>query len=86
MTENAGLYSKYKVTTFDGKPLDSGTFVLRPFNADGSVHDEGAVRALRAYADYCVLADCDDIAIALTEWLARPEKNPATRELNRPLG
>lgn len=83
--ENTGLYSKYQVRAQDGEALDSGTFVLRPFNADGTVHDEGAVRALRAYADFCVVADFDEIADAINQWLAKPSGHVATRTLNVPL-
>ncbi len=44
--KRAGLYSKFNVTKRNDDPLEVGSFVLVPFNKDGSVRDYCAVHAL----------------------------------------
>lgn len=82
--ENAKLYSKYQVRNAGGEPLDSGTFVLRPYNRDGTVRDRAAVAALRAYALACAEDDFDIPHNAIQAWLHRPIDHPATQTLNVP--
>ena len=75
-----GLYSKYKVRDSKGQPLDSGCFVMRPFDADGSIRDPHALEALDAYAESAGGA----IADAIDDWLDNPEGHEATVGLNVP--
>lgn len=83
---NKSLWSKYHVRTPSEQPLNSGTFVLRPFNADGSVNDQSAVNALRIYALNLAEADMNVAANAINAWLANPKEHPATQHLNVPCG
>ena len=83
MPENKYLYSKFHVRTPDEKPLDSGTFVMRPFNEDGSVRDQGAIKALEAYARH-YQAELPKVAEAIHVWLKNPAGHEATKTLNVP--
>lgn len=80
----AGLFSKYQVRDQNGNALDSGTFVLRPFNADGSVRDFPAWVALREYARCCEL-EHPDLAKEINDWTKNGATHPATKTLNIPL-
>lgn len=60
MSEQRGLYDKYRVTKADGRPIDDEAFVLRPDQ------DEAAQIALRAYAE---ATDNDALRADLIEWL-----------------
>lgn len=64
-----GLYSKFSVTTRDGKPLGAGSFCLVPFNSDGSVRDAHAVKALEAYS---ASIGSKEFSEDLAKWLANP--------------
>lgn len=75
-----GLYSKYKVRDSKGQPLDSGCYVLRPFDADGSIRDQNAIYALEEYADSAGGA----IQEAIEDWLDNPVGHEATVGLNVP--
>jgi hypothetical protein len=77
------LFTKYHVRTPDEQPLDSGTFVLRPFNSDGSVRDPAAVAALRTYANF-LPANERELRAEIMDWLDTPGLSTATRELNVP--
>jgi hypothetical protein len=77
------LFTKYHVRTPDGHPLDSGSFVLRPFNSDGSVRDPAAVAALRSYANF-LPANERELRAEIMDWLDTPGLSTATRELNVP--
>lgn len=81
MLKEAGLFSKYHIRTPDEQPLDSGAFVLRPFNADGTVRDGAALAALRHYAENTPFKVA---GVALLEWLEEPRRHPATGTLNIP--
>ena len=83
MPTNEGLFSKYHVRTPDEKPLDSGTFVLRPFNADGSVRDRHAIAALHEYAESCH-RDNYELSGQILNWLNERGENEATQTLNVP--
>lgn len=84
MPENKGLYTKYHVRTPDEKPLDSGTIVLRPFNADGSIRDHAAVSTLSTLAHNYERNGYGNLAMAIRTWLEQPDTHPATTELNVP--
>lgn len=77
------LYTKYHVRTPDEQPLDSGSFVLRPFNSDGSVRDAAAVAALRTYANFLPASD-RELRAEIMDWLDTPGLSTATRDLNVP--
>ena len=77
------LFTKYHVRTPDEQPLDSGSFVLRPFNSDGSVRDAAAVAALRTYANF-LPANERELRAEIMDWLDTPGLSTATRELNVP--
>jgi hypothetical protein len=79
------LFTKYHVRTPDEQPLDSGCFVLRPFNSDGTIHDPAAVAALKTYANFLPSAQ-RELRAEITDWLDTPGLSQATRELNVPSG
>lgn len=80
---NNSLHSKYRVFDANMQPLDSGTFVLRPFNADGTVRDEAAVNALVVYAEQSKFGP--ELRDGLYDWLDKPEAHEATTTLNIPV-
>lgn len=77
------LHNKYHVRTPDEQPLDAGCFVLRPFNADGSVRDPAAVAALKSYANFLPAAE-RELRCEIMDWIATPGLSDATRHLNVP--
>jgi hypothetical protein len=77
------LYTKYHVRTPDEQPLDSGCFVLRPFNSDGTIRDPAAVAALKTYANFLPSAQ-RELRAEITDWVDTPGLSQATRELNVP--
>lgn len=79
----SSLFTKYHVRTPDEQPLDSGCFVLRPFNADGSVRDPAAVAALRTYANFLPASE-RELRAEILDWLDMPDLSTATRALNVP--
>jgi hypothetical protein len=79
------LYTKYHVRTPDEQPLDSGCFVLRPFNSDGTIRDPAAVAALKTYANFLPSAQ-RELRAEITDWVDTPGLSQATRELNVPSG
>ena len=79
----SSLFTKYHVRTPDEQPLDSGTFVLRPFNADGSVRDSAAVAALRTYANFLPASE-RELRAEILDWLDIPNLSSVTRALNVP--
>ena len=81
--DSGGLFSKYYVTTTDGVALDSGTFVFRPFNADGTIRDVDACEALNYYAQLVEL-DNAQLHDSIMSWLDNPVDHPATTTLNIP--
>jgi hypothetical protein len=77
------LFTKYHVRTPDEQPLDSGCFVLRPFNSDGTIRDPAAVAALKTYANFLPAAQ-RELRAEITDWVDTPGLSQATRELNVP--
>jgi hypothetical protein len=77
------LFTKYHVRTPDEQPLDSGCFVLRPFNHDGTIRDPAAVAALKTYANFLPSAQ-RELRAEITDWVDTPGLSQATRELNVP--
>ena len=77
------LYTKYHVRTPDEQPLDSGCFVLRPFNSDGTIRDPAAVAALKTYANFLPSAQ-RELRAEITDWVDTPGLSLATRALNVP--
>ena len=77
------LNTKYHVRTPDEQPLDTGCFVLRPFNDDGTVRDPAAVAALKTYANFLPAAQ-RELRDEITDWVDTPGLSAATRELNVP--
>jgi hypothetical protein len=77
------LFTKYHVRTPDEQPLDSGCFVLRPFNSDGTIRDPAAVAALKTYANFLPSAQ-RELRAEITDWVDTPGLSLATRALNVP--
>lgn len=78
-----GLFSKYQVRDTNGESLDSGTFVLRPFNSDGTIRDVNAGEALNSYAQL-VESDNAELHDSIMAWLDNPVDHKATKSLNIP--
>lgn len=84
MPENKGLYTKYHVRDTNEKALDSGTIVLRPFNADGSIRDHSVVSSLPTLAHNYERDGYGNLAMAIRTWLEQPDTRLETQELNVP--
>ena len=69
-----GLYSKYRVTKADGKPLDGPCFVLRPDR------DYAAWHALNSYGIYTTN---DKLSTDIFAWLDEMGQPPYPDELRK---